>query len=134
MNDRNRRLMVRLRSAINLGLCPSAALLSKKNPKGKWTKIDYLLVDAFYILDSEKCTRCNNPIWLCHSTDNSIEFLVKVRTCYASAELEDYEKNKQSTKLSAGEYLIATPVGLENADGSFDPLPSRHEAYEKMPD
>lgn len=134
MNDHNRSLLVRLRSVVKLGHCPSAALLNKPNPMGEWSKVDYLLVDAFYVLDSEKCTRCNNPIWLCHSTDNRIEFTVKVRTCYATAELEDYENNKQTTKLSSGEYLIATPIGLENPDGSYEPLPSRHEAYEKMPD
>lgn len=134
MNDRNRRLIVRLRSAVNQGHRPSAALLNKGKPKGKWSIIDYLLLDAFYTLDAEKCTRCNNPIWLCHSTDNRIEFDVKVRTCYATQTLEEYEGDKNKDKIGKGEYLIAVPVGLENVDGSHEPLPPRHEAYTKMPD
>ena len=133
MNDHNRSLLVRLRSVVNLGHCPSAALLNKPNPMGEWSKVDYLLVDAFYVLDSEKCTRCNNPIWLCHSTDNRIDFKVKTRTCYAKAEIEDFENSEKGKNLGNGEYLIAVPIGIEDERGEFEPLPTRQEAYTNMP-
>lgn len=124
--------MVRLRSAVKQGQRPCAALLMESDPNGEWTKIDYLLLDAFYTLDSESCTICNNPIWLCHSTDNRIEFVVKTRTCYAKADIEAYEKTTDGKNLGEGEYLIAQPIGIEDGNGGHEPLPSRHEAYQRM--
>lgn len=112
---------------------PTAALLMEPNPHGDWTKVDYLLIDAFHILDAETCTICNNPIWLCHSTDNRIDFSVTKRTCYAKAEIEDFEKSTEGKNLDSGEYLIAVPRGIENATGIDDPLPTRSEAYKSMP-
>lgn len=125
--------MTRLRSAINLHHRPTAALLYKPNPQGKWTRIDYLLVDAFYTMDREICPMCKNPIWLCHSTDNRIDFVIKTQTCYAQAEKEDYEKTSKGKVLGSGEYIIAVPAGIEDGAGGREPLPSRKEAYERMP-
>ena len=125
--------MIRLRSAVKQGQRPCAALLTEPDPKGEWTKIDYLLLDAFYILDAENCTICNNPIWLCHSTDNRIDFKVLTRTCYAKAEIEDFEKSEKGKRIGSGEYLIAVPRGIEDENGNPEPLPNRHEAYQKMP-
>lgn len=125
--------MIRLRSAVKQGQRPCAALLMESDPKGEWTKVDYLLLDAFYILDAETCSICNNPIWLCHSTDNRIDFKIQTRTCYAKAEIEDFESSEKGKKVGSGEYLIAVPTGIEGEDGNPEPLPSRHEAYQKMP-
>ena len=115
------------------GQRPTAALLCEPDPNSGWTRLDYLLQDAYYIMDREICSICNNPIWLCHSTDNRIEFKVDVRTCYAKSEIEDYEKTPAGKNLGTGEYLVAKAIGLENNEGGFDPLPTRTEAYNKMP-
>lgn len=125
--------MVRIRSAITQGQRPTAALLYDPNPKGEWDKLDYLIQDAYFVMDREICTICNNPIWLCHSTDNRIEFEVQKRTCYAKAEIEDFEKSKDGKSLDSGEYLIARPVGLEDGKGNYEPLPNRREAFSKFP-
>ena len=126
--------MVRLRSAVNLGQRPTSVLLREPDPQGDWSPVDYALVDAYYTMDREVCTICNNPVWLCHSLDNRIEFKPVIRTCFAKAEIEDFEKTEKGKNLSAGEYIIARPIGLEDGAGNFDPLPTRHEAYEKMPE
>lgn len=81
------------------------------------------------MMDREVCTICNNPVWLCHSTDNRIEFKVETRTCFAKAEIESYEKTDRGKKIGEGEYLIAKPIGIDD-----DPLPPRHEAYKRMQD
>lgn len=125
--------MVRIRSAVKQGQRPTAALLNDPNPQGSWTRIDYLLQDAYYIMDHEICTICNNPIWLCHSTDNRIDFEIKKRTCYAKAEIEDFEKDKVNNKLDSGEYIIASPIGIDDGEGNYEPLPNRREAYERLP-
>lgn len=83
-------------------------------------------------MDREICKSCGNPVWLCHSADNRIQFDVKVGACYAKAEIQDYEKDKGKPELGSGEYLYAVPVGVENEDGSHDPLPSRREALKKI--
>lgn len=124
--------MVRIRSAVKQGQRPTAALLNKKNPHGKWTKLDYMIQDAYFIMDTETCTICNNPVWLCHSTDNRIDFKVVTRTCYAQAEKEDYENSSKGKKLGTGEYILAVPIGIEDESGEHEKLPARHEAYQKM--
>lgn len=126
--------MTRIRSAVKQGQRPVAALLNDPDPHGQWTRMDYRLQDAYFTMDTEVCTICNNPIWLCHSTDNRIDFKVKTRTCYAKAEIEDYEKSEKGKSLDSGAYLIAVPVGIEDEKGEPEPLPRRHEAYMKMPD
>lgn len=124
--------MVRLRSATTQGHRPAAALLCDPDPQGQWLEIDYKLQDAFFVLDSETCSICNNPVWLCHSTDNRIEFVVKTRTCYAKADIEAFEKTKDGKSLGEGEYLIAQPIGIEDGNGEREPLPTRQEAYSRI--
>lgn len=125
--------MPRIRSAVKQGQRPSAALLCESDPYGGWLPVDYMIQEAYHTMDQEVCTICNNPIWLCHSTDNRIDFKVTTRTCYAKAELEDAEKRDKSKSLGSGEYLVARPIGIEDLRGSYEPLPNRHEAYERMP-
>ena len=124
--------MPRLRSAVKLGQRPTAAILMEPDPNGEWSKVDYLLVDAYFTLDSEICSMCQNPIWLCHSTDNRIDFIVSKRTCYAKAEQEDFEKGPKGKNLSSGEYLISRAAGIEGVNGEREPLPTRREAYSKL--
>lgn len=125
--------MTRIRSAVKQGQRPTAALLCEPNPHGEWNKLDYILQDAYFTMDTEVCSICNNPIWLCHSTDNRIDFKVKTRTCYAKAEIEDFENSEKGKNLGNGEYLIAVPIGIEDERGEFEPLPTRQEAYTNMP-
>lgn len=125
--------MTRISSAVKQGQRPTAALLCDPEPNSGWTRLDYLLQDAYFLMDREICTICNNPIWLCHSTDNRIDFKVVTRTCYAKAELEDFEKSEKGKKLDPGEYTVAKAIGIDDNKGNFDPLPTRQEAYERMP-
>lgn len=132
-NQKNIRYMTRIRSAVTQGQRPSAALLCEPDPMGGWTFMDYLIQDAFFTLDRETCTICKNPVWLCHSLDNRIDFEIVTQTCYANAELEDFKKSDRFKRLDPGEYPLAKAVGVDNGDGDYDPLPTRKEAYESMP-
>lgn len=93
-----------------------------------WTPHDYRLQEASYLLNKELCKSCGNPVWLCHSTNNAIDFEVKIGVCYAKAEIEDFENNPASEKLGSGEYHYASAIGIKNEDDTFDALPSRREA------
>lgn len=125
---------MRLRTAVNLGQRPTAALLTEANPQGEWTKTDYILMDAYFTMEREICKTCGNPVWLCHSTDNRIEFKADIQACYAKAEIEEFSQTPKGKNLSAGEYIVARPIGLEDGRGNYEPLPSRREAYNSMPD
>lgn len=128
MTQQNIRYMSRIKSALEHHQRPTAALLELPDPNAGWTSHDYRIQEAVSILDKEICKTCSNPVWLCHSTDNRIDFEVRIGTCYAQAELKDYEENKSNADLNNGEYPYAVAVGVENEDGSRDPLPSRREA------
>jgi hypothetical protein len=112
---------------------PTAALLEEDDPYKGWTSYDYRIQEAMNIMDREICGRCGNPTWICHSTDGRIDFEVLTGTCYASAEVEEYDEKPGVEKLGPGEYRYARPVGIENEDGSREPLPNRREASMKMP-
>lgn len=111
---------------------PTAALLEEDDPYKGWTSHDYRLQEAINIMDREVCKSCGNPVWLCHSYDNRIQFELKVGACYGSAEVQDADNKPDAPKLEAGEYYYAVAVGLENDDGTHDPLPSRREAMQKL--
>lgn len=83
-------------------------------------------------MEREVCGTCNNPVWLCHSYDNRIEFMAKTGMCYGAAAIDEKEKDPSTPKLDPGEFYYAVAVGIENDDGTFDPLPSRLEAMQKI--
>lgn len=111
---------------------PTAALLELDDPYSGWTSHDYRLQEALSIIEKEVCKTCQNPVWLCHSASNLIDFDIRVGACYADAELKDYEKLHPDAELETGQYRYAVAVGLENEDGTRDPLPSRREAMEQI--
>jgi len=111
---------------------PTAALLESPDPYSGWTSYDYRVQEAVNIMDRELCKTCGNPVWICHSYDNRIDFKVQVGTDYAKAAIEEYEKDQSKQKLEPGQYLYAVPIGIEDEDGTFDPLPSRREALAKI--
>jgi hypothetical protein len=124
--------MGRIKSAVQMRQRPTAALLEETDPFTNWNSLDYRLQEAFTALDNEICKTCGNPVWFCHSADNRIDFEIRTGACYAKAEIDDFEENNSNPKLEAGEYHYAVPVGIKNEDGTFDPLPSRREAMEKL--
>lgn len=123
---------MRIKSALEMKQRPTAALREEGDPYSGWVSHDYRIMEAMTIMEAEKCGRCGNPVWLCHSMNSSIDFEVEVQTCYGDAELKDYEKTK-NVELASGEYLIVKAVGIENEDGTRDPLPSRSEAMQQLP-
>jgi hypothetical protein len=125
-------VFLRARSAVKQGQRPTAAILCEPNPHDGWTRLDYMLQDACLVLEAEVCGTCHNPVWLCHSTDNRIDFKIAKRTCYAKAEIEDYEKTPEGRDLGSGEYLLAKPIGIEGKPGEYEPLPTRQDAYKSM--
>lgn len=124
-----------MRPSVEQGQRPTAALLYLKNPHKGWTRLDYMLQQAYMTMDREICPMCKNAIWLCHSTNAMIDFEIKTLTCYAKADLDVVEESGSTRdKLAPGEYRVIKPAGIEDGLGGREPLPNRREAYKSMPD
>jgi hypothetical protein len=88
-------------------------MLFHEQPTDPWTKFDFLLLEAYQILQDETCQMCGNPIWICRNefADN-VGFKIKTTKCFAKAELdrhaEQQEKKKSKPKKHGEqEYVLA---------------------------
>lgn len=111
---------------------PTAALLEEPDPFSNWNTYDYRIQEALNIMSREVCQTCGNPVWICHSADNTIDFEIRTGACFGKAAIEEFEDDKGNEKLMPGEYHYAVPVGIENEDGTRERLPSRREAMQKV--
>lgn len=88
-------------------------MLFHEQPSDPWTPFDFMLLEAFQILQDETCTDCGNPIWICRNEfASNVGFKVKTSKCYGRAELEKWqekEDKKKSSKKNYGErpYIVA---------------------------
>lgn len=103
-----------------------------EQPNEKWTRFDFLLLEAYQILQDETCPQCGQPVWLCRSTDSNVNIKVRKATCFVTAEVEKKktrdEKNKRG--LKGGEYYY--PV-IETIQKGTE-LPTRRDYYESLSD
>ena len=99
--------------------------------------MDFLLLTALEILESEVCTQCGQYVWICRSERNDLEFKVNSTTCYGARALEqkrfsmmdsDAKKNvTQKDKQAWGVTHSLTPTILKTSDNQN--LPTRAEFY-----
>jgi hypothetical protein len=120
--------MEHLKSAIELGLRPSAHILALKKPNSNWSEWDHKFAVAFSRLNSEMCDKCGNPVWLCRNPDSAIRFEVDTYVCYADKELSKRRKERQKKKkdLKDGEYEFVRAV----PDSAVSELPTRDDYYD----
>jgi hypothetical protein len=121
--------MRHIKSALALGLRPSAHILALKKPLSGWSEWDHKLAVAFSQLEAEICEKCGNPIWICRTTDDRVQFTVEKYRCFADAELEKKrnKRTKEKRELKPGEYEYTR---AETIDGG--PLPSREDYYKRI--
>lgn len=106
-------------------------MLFHEQPTDPWTPFDYLLIEAYQILQDETCTECGNPIWVCRNeAAANVGFKVKTAKCFAKGELEKWQEaqeKKKNKKKVYGEYPYVVPYTYD--DG---PMPTREEFYESL--
>lgn len=108
------------------------SMIYHEQPTKKWKPFDFLLLEAYQILQDETCPQCGQPVWLCRSTDSNVNISVQRARCFVTAELEkaqdNLNKKGNSKSLKGGEYLYAKvePImpGTE--------LPSREDYYNSL--
>lgn len=121
--------MTHVRSAVEMGLRPSAHIMALKKPSSNWSMWDHKLAVAFSRLNAEMCDKCGNPIWLCRTSDSRVRFEVDTYICYADKELSKRreEREKRKKKLKDGEYEFVRAVPDMNAE-----LPTRDDYYKML--
>jgi len=122
--------VTKLRAAIENNIRPSAMLFHEQ-PNLEWTKFDFLLLEAYQILQDETCQQCGNPIWICRNefADN-VGFKIKSSKCFAKAELEMYQEREEKKKSKRKKYGEQEYILAYTYDGSD--LPSRMSYYNAM--
>ena len=92
-------------------------MLLRAQPTEPWTDYDFLLLEAYQIVEDERCPQCGYPTWLCRNEDNDIQFRVRPVTCIASEQRERKEKDYQGDGKSRpyGLSLVAEPYTVSGA-------------------
>lgn len=79
-------------------------LLGKDNRK-RWSDLDILIMQAYQIVQDEKCSQCGWPRWICQSDDPKLQVRVKEYHCYAKQELEKHaEGNREKAEKGVSTY------------------------------
>jgi hypothetical protein len=108
------------------------ALLFREQPTDPWNEFDFLLVEAYQMLEDETCTECGNPIWICRNESaTNVGFKIKTTKCFAKAELDKWneKQEKKKAKLSHGEMPYIVPYTYDEG-----PMPSRKQYYQSLSD
>lgn len=116
--------MKSVKSALKLGLKPSAHLLASKNPRGNWSPEDHLLARAFQILEDELCPHCGWATWVCQSGNQWLGWSVSDYVC--AAEVAKAASSKKEDK--PGHYKVARPKMRKDEMA----MPTRDEYYAEL--
>lgn len=125
--------MGKIRAAITAGIRP-CAMVFHEQPTEEWKTLDFQLLEAYQILNDEVCPLCGHPLWLCRSKADTIEWVVKDSTCYATRAKEQKQasrsKEKVDRKTKAGwgriDYVVPQVPSYYSEDTE---LPTREDFY-----
>lgn len=83
-------------------------------PHDPWTKQDFLLLEAFQLLEEERCPECGYPVYICRTDDPDLQFNVKRVTCNATAEVKEQQElmTKGDKKIPHGMNLVPVPFSV----------------------
>lgn len=112
-------------------------MLFYAQPDEPWTPFDFKILEAYQIMEDEQCPKCGQPIWLCRSTDNRIEWKLDSSICYASRKQEESQwyrhnpkkKPDKSERADWGKSYFPVPFVPDNVGGE---LPTRDEFYASL--
>ncbi|MFF2388956.1 hypothetical protein [Agromyces sp. NPDC058104] len=106
------------------------ALLIHTQPNEPWDEHDFLLLEAWAILQAEICKQCHLPKYICHNESHDLVFDVMEDSCGAAAALHEREQAnaRNDVKLDAGVQLYVRPVLLSGGD----PATLRDAYYESL--
>lgn len=106
-------------------------------PREDWDEFDFLLIEAYQILEDERCGQCGLPTWICHNDMDDpethgaiIEIALEDDTCFVKREIDaENEQNSKNDSYKAPHGTVSRPK-VSHALGK--PLDFRvREAYYK---
>lgn len=104
-----------------------------KDSRKKWNRWDFLLAKAFQRYEDEKCPQCGQPIYLCHNSDNQIEFRAVKDECLAMAEVERANDSKGDKKKEHGvRYVPELKLRPADEGADLDPSDFRVPYYREL--
>lgn len=112
-------------------------MLFHQQPTDPWSRADFKLLEAYQVLQDERCGDCGRSVWLCHSEDPSIQWDIQTQVCYASKALQEWsERQSKKKKKTHGQQPVPVPYRLKfdekgTPDKDFEDLPSREEFFKK---
>lgn len=87
--------------------------------------MDFALLVALQIIEDMMCGQCGQPMWICRSDDNKIEFRIRSSKCRSTARVrekeasmmskEERDKITQKEKSSWGLMHYAVPAIIPNS-------------------
>jgi hypothetical protein len=106
-------------------------------PTAEWVPFDFMLLEAYQMLQDELCPKCGHPLWLCRSTSNNVEFKVREAYCNADRALREYEDNRlpikertdRKSRSEWGRFFYTVPGVPSNAIGD---LPTREDYFREL--
>ena len=102
-------------------------ILGADNRK-RWSSLDVMILQAYQIMEDERCAQHGGPAWLCDHSDPKLQVRIKESSCYAKRELEIAEDARKD-KDDKGVVLVPEFYDLDGR-----PLESFRATYraEKM--
>lgn len=113
-------------------------MIFHEQPTDPWVPFDFILLEAYQMLQDEICPKCGHPVWLCRSDSASVQFKVRSAVCNAERELKIVEDRKRPDKerekdkkvrAGWGEFYYTQPFVPENIGGE---MPTRGEFYASL--
>lgn len=95
--DANRHVIRKIKTAITANIRP-LSLVFHEQPSLPWEPFDFLLLEAYQILQDETCPKCGHFVWLCRSNNNRLDFQVRTDTCAADKKLKKAEYDLKPAK------------------------------------
>lgn len=83
-----------IKAGITAGVRPTTMILGADSRK-KWSDLDVMVMQAYQIMESERCSQCGGPRWLCDSDDPALRTRIKESQCDAKRELEKAEETRK---------------------------------------
>lgn len=99
-------------------------------PRDDWDEFDFLLIEAYQILENERCEQCGLPEWICHNGDSDIRIDLDDDTCFVKREIDaENELHSKDANYKAPHGTVSRP---KVSTWSKKPLDFRvREAYYK---
>lgn len=107
-------------------------MLFHEQPNDPWTSFDFLLLEAYQMLQDETCSQCGNPVWVCRNQEAAnVGFKIKKTVCFAKAEMDRWQEQQQKNETKPKHGELPYPMAYTYDGG---PMPTRRQYYESLLD